>query len=109
MDWLADDYDNFGEIGGFLSGFEEEGDLVVPEDDVPADNSRNWQQYNRKSAAAERRETEARGAFLKIREATEKSATSSIVVQILTPRFDSARGRGWGRVSSSSMMLRIIL
>jgi len=85
MDWLAEEYDDFG---GFLNGFDDDLDLAVNEDELPVDNAR-WQQYNRKSAAAERREEEARGAFLKIREVTERTGTATTIVAMLTPRCGS--------------------
>lgn len=68
---------DFEDFNGFLHGF---GDHY---DDPP-----KWDVVNRKSAAAERREQEARSAFFNIRQTTELEAVNVTIVPLLPPRFD---------------------
>jgi hypothetical protein len=72
MDYYEADYQDFN---GFLHGF---GDHY---DDPP-----RWEAYNRKSAAAEKREEEARSSFFDIKECTESEAVNITVVPLLSPR-----------------------
>ena len=98
MDWLDAPFENdYDDFGMYLNEGFDEGLVVETNEAAPAvgtatgearsrsGSGSNRHSYNRKSAAAEKREEEARDAFMQICGATEATEVETTVL-LLSPR-----------------------